>query len=173
MMNGFYRAAKGERYPLARTHTLIGLVLLIATTSTLTGCISTAQRKAGADKDVYRILEAKSPAVPGLIDDFDIEAAEPRLLDGFPVNEDRPEYLGPEVDGEVGAAIISLEEALEIAFTQSRDYQTRKERLYLEALSLTLDRYQFAPIFSASGSVDHVWSTRDVQVGRSGRPSTA
>ena len=165
MMNGFYRAAKGERYPLARTHTLIGLVLLIATTSTLTGCVSTAHRRAGADKDVYRILDAKSPAVPGLIDDFDIEAAEPRLLDGFPVNEDRPEYLGPEVDGEVGAAIISLEEALEIAFTQSRDYQTRKERLYLEALSLTLDRYQFAPIFSASGSVDHVWSTRDVQVG--------
>ncbi|MCH8949548.1 MAG: hypothetical protein IIB87_04135 [Chloroflexi bacterium] len=143
----------------------MALALLIATTSALTGCISTAQRKAGADKDVYKILKAKSPAVPGMVDDMDIEAEEPRVLDGFPTNETQYEYLGPEAEGEVGAAILTLEDALEIAFAQSRDYQTRKERLYLEALSLTLDRHQFAPIFSASGSVDHVWSARDVQAG--------
>ncbi len=164
-MNWLYRAPRGELYAFAGPHTLIALVLLIATTSTVTGCISTAKRKAGADKEVYKILEAKSPAVPGMVDEIDIEPAELRVLDSFPTNEMSYEYLGAEADGEVGAAILSLEDALEIAFTQSRDYQTRKERLYLEALSLTLDRHQFAPIFSASGSVDHVWSSRDVQVG--------
>ena len=30
-----------------------------------------------------------------------------------------------------------------------KDYQTRKEQLYLQALGLTLDRHRFAPIFSA------------------------
>ncbi len=164
-MSDSYRAARGERYSSALPRVLMALALLIATTSALTGCISTAQRKAGADKDVYKILKAKSPAVPGMVDDMDIEAAEPRVLDGFPTNETQYEYLGSEAEGEVGAAILTLEDALEIAFAQSRDYQTRKERLYLEALSLTLDRHQFAPIFSASGSVDHVWSARDVQAG--------
>ncbi len=164
-MSDSYRAARGERDSSALPRVLMALALLIATTSALTGCISTAQRKAGADKDVYKILKAKSPAVPGMVDDMDIEAEEPRVLDGFPTNETQYEYLGSEAEGEVGAAILTLEDALEIAFAQSRDYQTRKERLYLEALSLTLDRYQFAPIFSASGSVDHVWSARDVQAG--------
>ena len=91
IMNWLYRESKGELYSLAGPHALIALVLLIATTSTLTGCISTAQRKAGADKDVYRILEAKSPAVPGMVDDVDIEAAEQWVLDGFPTNETRPQ----------------------------------------------------------------------------------
>ena len=164
-MSDSHREARGERDSSALPCVLMALALLIATTSALTGCISTAQRKAGADKDVYKILKAKSPAVPGMVDDMDIEAAEPRVLDGFPTNETQHEYLGHEAEGEVGAAILTLEDALEIAFAQSRDYQTRKERLYLEALSLTLDRHQFAPIFSASGSVDHVWSARDVQAG--------
>ncbi|MDK1021883.1 MAG: hypothetical protein QGD90_09650, partial [Candidatus Hydrogenedentes bacterium] len=147
-------AGVGDRNVSFGLNALFVLVLIPVTAASVAGCKTTAQRKAGADLEVYKILEAKSPAVPGMLDDLDIEPVEPKILDAFSVNEDLHEYLGAEAEGEIGAAIITLDEALEIAFTQSRDYQTRKERLYLEALSLTLDRHQFTPIFSASGIVD-------------------
>ncbi|CAN0492114.1 unnamed protein product, partial [Discosporangium mesarthrocarpum] len=62
---------------------------------------------------------------------------------------------------EVGAHIISLEAALDLAFKHSREYQTQKERLYLEALALTLDRYRYAPIFSAVGGSEIQWQAED------------
>ena len=149
-----YPAGSRRPRPFFGLKTLFVLALLPVIAATVTGCKTTAQRKAGADREVYKILEAKSPSVPGMVDDLNIEPAEPRLLDAFPVNETVHDYLGSEAEAEVGAAIVTLEEALEIAFTQSRDYQTRKERLYLQALSLTLDRYQFTPIFSAREIVE-------------------
>lgn len=47
---------------------------------------------------------------------------------------------------------MNLEDALGLAIKYSRVYQARKEQLYLSALSLTLARHQFTPIFSSSGS---------------------
>lgn len=129
----------------------------------LSAC-STTHYKESADQEVYGIINAKSPAVPGMVKDIDIEPPQPPDLSGLPINESYQEFLGPDAEGEVGAAVLSLERALEIAFSKSREYQTRKEQLYLEALALTLDRHEFAPIFSGVVAADAVWSSRDVQV---------
>ena len=54
-----------------------------------------------------------------------------------------------------------MTDALDIAFQRSKDYQTQKELLYLEALALTFDRYRYTPVFSAAGSSDYQWDNRD------------
>ena len=43
---------------------------------------------------------------------------------------------------------VDLKRALEVAFLMNRDYQSQKENLYLEALSLTFQRHLWTPIFS-------------------------
>jgi outer membrane protein TolC len=48
-----------------------------------------------------------------------------------------------------------LEQALDMAVHSNRSYQSRKEQLYLSGMTLTLVRHQFAPIFSASGTVNY------------------
>src|SRR5262249_55913704 len=48
--------------------------------------------------------------------------------------------------------LLKLEEALDLAFTRSRRYQTEKERLYLTALTLAGSRYEFSPQFLATAS---------------------
>lgn len=149
-----YLAGNPRRRASFGLNALLTLTLLPMITATVTGCKTPAQFKEKADLEVYRILEVKSPAVPGMVDDLNIEPVEPRILDEFPVNENLNEYLGAEAEGEIGSAIITLDEALEIAFTQNRGYKSRKEQLYLQALSLTLDRHQFDPIFSARDIVD-------------------
>jgi outer membrane protein TolC len=46
------------------------------------------------------------------------------------------------------SAIISLPKAVEIAFRNSRDYQSAKETMYLSALALTLERFRWSPQFT-------------------------
>lgn len=125
------------------------------------GC-STTHYKQSADTEVYNILAQKSPAVPGMVEDVDIEPAPAPELEGLPVNNEYRDFLGAEAPSEVGAYIISLERALEVAFKHNRDYQTQKERLYLQALALTLDRHEFAPIFSGSVSGEANFTGTDV-----------
>jgi outer membrane protein TolC len=47
----------------------------------------------------------------------------------------------------IPARILGLADALEVAFANNREYQTQKESVYLNALALTLARWQFAPRF--------------------------
>ena len=70
-------------------------------------------------------------------------------LEEYPVNEEEVEFFGPDRAAEVGAPILSLEDALDIAVHHNRRYKNEKESLYLEALSLTLSRHRFAPISSS------------------------
>jgi len=77
------------------------------------------------------------------------------LLDGLPVNTNLPDFLGTEGERERGAHVLTLDAALDIAVHASRDYQSRKETLYLSAMSLTLTRHQFTPLFQADGSVNY------------------
>ena len=91
---------------------------------------------------------------------------EPLYYASYPKNEEFAEFLGDEAaETEIGASILTLEDALNVAFRHSRDYQSRKEQLYLTALALTLDRHEFQPIFSGSVSAAHVWSSQDVSTG--------
>lgn len=140
---------------------IVGLMLVAAW---LGGCSTTHYRKS-ADREAYALIEEKTPDVDGMVSDVNIDYEEPPPLDGLPVNDATLEdlsFLGDEAQTEVGAHVLTLEKALDIAFNHSREYQNQKEGLYLQALSLTLDRYNYAPIFSGTMSQQYERFTRDV-----------
>jgi len=122
------------------------LVLVVA------GCSSNYFRKS-ADNQVYSIIKSKSPLVQNADPHFTIEQTNLPSLEAFPINTNVQSFLGPDGERENGARMLRLEDALRVAVMESRSYQSRKEQLYLSALSLTLARHQFAPLFSASGNV--------------------
>ncbi|GAB4322277.1 MAG: TolC family protein [Candidatus Sumerlaeia bacterium] len=94
------------------------------------GCTAKYYRTS-ADKEVYRIIENKTEAVEGMPAEFTIESPP------------RPTFA------QKGTTLtLTLQEALGMAALHSREYQSRKEQLYIQALSLTLARWDFAPIFS-------------------------
>ncbi|MDB6124652.1 MAG: outer membrane protein-like protein, partial [Pedosphaera sp.] len=80
-------------------------------------------------------------------------------FEGLPISTNIDQALGKDGELERGAKIISLEKALDIAVHNSRIYQSQKERLYLQALSLTLARHQYDPIFFGRGSADYAVDT--------------
>ncbi|MFO7775167.1 MAG: TolC family protein [Candidatus Hydrogenedentota bacterium] len=128
----------------------------------LGGC-TTTHYKESADEEVYSLIEEKQPAVPGMVDDYEIETDHVPDLESYPVADEAEEFLGDTGQEEVGAAILSLEDALAIAFRNSRTYQNQKESLYLEALGLTLDRHQYTPRFFGGADATLIGDTRDEQ----------
>src|SRR5512138_3791141 len=100
------------------------LVLLSA------GCSSNYYRKS-ADKEAYGIIESKSPGVPNMDTNFTIEATNVLVLESLPKVTKAEDYLGEFRERELGARILSLEDALKVAVHSSRAYQSRKEQLYL------------------------------------------
>src|SRR6185436_10101398 len=92
---------------------------------------------------------------------FTIEQTNLIVLEGLPIVTNVPEFLGEYGGRENGAAILNLQDALEVGVHHSRSYQSRKEQLYLSALSLTLARHQFAPIFSASANGNYAAATAE------------
>ena len=124
---------------------------------------SPERMKLKADADAYAAIGEKAASVPNMDPDFSIEVEKSWApLTGLPVVTEASEDLGESGSVEVGAPIIDLEKALEIAVKRNRQYQSRKEALYLEALSLTLDRHQYTPIFSSSAATAVNRSTTDV-----------
>jgi len=120
----------------------------------LAGC-STGHYRRSADKEAMNALQEKTPLVPGLESHFSIETNAPFNLEVLPVSAEPADYLGAEAESERGARVLNLEQALEVAVKHSRTYQTRKERLFLAALSLTGARHQFVPIFSGPGRASY------------------
>jgi len=116
----------------------------------LTGCTANYYRKS-ADRAAYGAIAAKTPLVRNMDTNFTLERTNSISLDGFATSTNAPDYLGEGGKREDGAKILRLDDALDIAVHHSRDYQNHKEQLYLSALSLALERHQFAPIFSANG----------------------
>ena len=132
---------------LARSCFFPGLLLAVAAT----GCTANHYRRS-ADKAAYGVIGQKAPLVKNMDTSFTIEQTNAIALGSLPVVTNVVDFLGPDGEGERGARILRLEDALNIAIHYSRSYQSRKEQLYLSALSLTLARHQFTPIFSASGN---------------------
>lgn len=143
------------------TRRIISSVSVLAAGLVLFGCSTTHYREK-ADKEVYKIIEQKSADVPGLPPDFSIEQDTSDPLAGIEPAGVAAEFLGEAGQAEANAQVLSLERALQIAVTHSRTYQNQKELLYLQALALTLDRHEFAPIFAASGSAQYNRSTTDI-----------
>jgi outer membrane protein TolC len=120
----------------------------------LGGCTAKHYRKS-ADKEAYRALRVKGASVTNMDTNFTLEQTNTLALQSLPASTNAPDFLGPEGARELGAHILSLEDALLVAVRSSRRYQTEKENLYISALGLTLSRHAFAPIFSASAEVAH------------------
>ena len=132
---------------LARSCFFPGLLLAVAAT----GCTANHYRRS-ADKAAYGVIGQKAPLVKNMDTSFTIEQTNAIALGSLPVVTNVVDFLGPDGEGERGARILRLEDALNIAIHYSRSYQSRKEQLYLSALSLTLARHQFTPLFSAGGN---------------------
>ena len=107
----------------------------------LSGCTASHYRKS-ADKQVYRIIGEKESHVLGKTNQSSIDtrysSRDPNEIKSAEIVQDRlkVEKLKP-----------SLSDALKLAIENSRSYQFRKEGLYLSALTLTRDRYDFQPQF--------------------------
>lgn len=139
---------------------LIKFSVVLLFGSALLGCTNNYYRQ-DADQESYEAIADKTDLVPGMSANIGID--EERIVDlsGFPTNEDSFEFLDNEAASEVGAHILSLNAALDLAFQHSQEYQAQKEQLYLEALSLTFDRYRYVPVFSARGGTDYQWDAED------------
>src|SRR6187399_1410206 len=119
-------------------HALPWLGLLVLS---LASCTPSYMRKS-ADREVKRILFSKSSRVPnsgtGLLD---ITPPPPVFLEALSKKAVSPDFLGDRAVIEVNARVIPLSESLRLAVDHNREYQGRKEVLYLQALDLTLVRH--------------------------------
>ncbi len=73
-------------------------------------------------------------------------------------------YFGEDSEADIGSHLLTLRDALEIAVANARQYQNEKESLYLEALSLSMSRHRFTPIFSAGASGDYSEERSDEEI---------
>jgi len=60
--------------------------------------------------------------------------------------------------------LLKLEQTVELALINSREYQDRREDLYLVALPVTLERFSFAAQFFAAEQAFREWAGRDTGV---------
>lgn len=107
----------------------------------LAACATPEEHATNADNEVYAELDARRNELFNDPAGFRVEPAADRLRIML---LEQPDAL---------TAPVSLIDCLEIAASNNRDYQLRKERLYRAALSLTLERWRFTTNFSLDGSV--------------------
>lgn len=159
MMDAEREAKKAGRWGTLSTGFRVAVVGLL-----LAGCSTEYYRKS-ADQEAYKIIKARSPKVSNMETNFTIETNAIVALDDLPVVGKVEAELGASGTNEIGCRILPLERALAIAVKNSRTYQTRKENLYIEALSLALTRHRYTPIFGGGASA--LWK-RSAQEGVDG-----
>ena len=129
-----------------------------------------------ADKETYGVVREKQEAVLGKAMPFTIEPGK-SFRGQFPLRSARDlmgtgDVQGKPTEGEAegasardeklemppltpeGAVKLPLDDCMEVAMATSRQHQNEKEQLYLSALSLTLARHEWTPIFSTLVSGD-------------------
>src|SRR6187397_1435264 len=111
---------------------LAGLVVLL-------GCSQAHYRKA-ADNEVYRIVQSAEQTIFGHTNQFDINT---RYSHRKPTDIPAAEIIDERQ--QANSWFLTLQDALTLAVTNSRTYQTEKEGLYLTALTLTGERHEFTP----------------------------
>ncbi|MBK1832731.1 TolC family protein [Roseibacillus ishigakijimensis] len=129
-------------------------------TLTLCGC-STEHYRDQADKDVYAILSRVEKDIFGQSSDFTIESkhssTEARSLQASDI-------LGERSSGE--KLRLDLNEALNYAVKNSREYQSQKEQLYLTALTLTGEQHRYRPNWFGGTDPSFTRQSDGEQVGR-------
>lgn len=128
-----------DRTPHTSLRSLLSLVVAVAAL-VLVGC-SAKTHKQWADNQVKGIIATGETNVFGKSTDFTIDT---------PWSARRPdEVLAAEIladRSQVATNEFSIEDAIKVGVANSRAYQTQKEDLYLAALGLTREQYNFWPI---------------------------
>jgi outer membrane protein TolC len=110
------------------------------------GCTSYYRRS--SDKEVYKIIQQKEKAALGHTNAFSIDTRysqrKPKDIKAQEIIEDRMRET---------KQTVTLADALRIALENNRQYQLRKEQLYLAALTLTRERFAYVPQFFAGSTV--------------------
>ena len=121
----------------------------------LVGC-SPAKYRQAADDEVYKILGDRSEAILGLRQDHSIDTPssllEPDDVNGSGILSDRNQT------GQYN--LLTLKDTLNLATKANRSYQYNREKLYLQALSLTGTRHKFA-FRVTSASADYGFARDD------------
>jgi len=117
-----------KRQPIFAVCAVIAIVLTM-----VVGC-SPNFHKADADKEVYKIIDAKWQDNFGQKANYVISDANTISTPNDVNVAKAPIFEEP----------LTLAQAVAIATKYNRDYQTKKEDLYLSALSLTGERYKYA-----------------------------
>ncbi|MFM8469396.1 MAG: TolC family protein [Limisphaerales bacterium] len=113
--------------------------LLLLAGLLLAGC-SKQHYHAQADRDIYGLLGRKEQLLFGQTNAFTVDTPYSRR---DPKDIRWEELLGDRQGG-AGRQVITLDAALRLAVAHNRQYQFRKETLYLAALTLTGERHEFA-----------------------------
>lgn len=140
---------------LYRFNLILVVALLFA------GCTA-KQYHQRADKEVYKIIGEKQEVVFGKTNAFTINTP---YSDRKP-NEIKPEELIEDRDRE-GKVVLTLQDALRIAVENNRQYQLRKEDLYVTTLGLTMQRWAYVPQFFAGSTATGIRTAngdRQIQV---------
>src|SRR5688572_27935147 len=123
-------------------------VLTVVAVLSFTGCTAARYRKS-ADKQVYSIIQSAEKEVFGQTNLFDIttpySGRAPKDIPSAEILENRLR---------ANARMLSLEDALNLAVTNSRRFQAEKEVLYLTALNLTASRHEFRPSFFGRSTIE-------------------
>ena len=114
----------------------------------LAGCSAKHYRKS-ADKEVYKIIQEKQKAAFGSTNAF---SAETRYSLRKPADIKAPEITQDRM--QETNQVLTLPDALRLAFENNRTFQFRKENLYLSALTLTAQRFAFTPQFFARSTAE-------------------
>ncbi|MDK1031156.1 MAG: TolC family protein [Planctomycetia bacterium] len=134
---------------------------VLAAIAALAGC-SARYYEQQADKEAYAIIRAKQKKVFG---------AERPFWIAFPLPMNT--VLAPARPEPEGLRHLNLAQCLQIANRRNRDYQSRKETVYIAALALTAARYDFDPHWTAglgttwnrsSSNVQNLDSSADIGV---------
>lgn len=110
---------------------------------------------------MYGIVQQVESRIFGQTNEFTIDT---------PYSGRKPEEILPEelIADRVrtNQRVLTIEDALELAATSSRRYQTEKERLYLTALTLTGARHEFSPQFFANSTASYNRASDGERFGR-------
>jgi outer membrane protein TolC len=80
-------------------------------------------------------------------------------------NSSEPEVAEPPTDSKRKNYVITLDQALELALINSRELQNQRENLFLAALPVTVERFNFLPQFMATQEAIRQWSAQESSFG--------
>ena len=121
---------------------ILGVIVILG----FAGGCSSEQYKADADAEVYNIIDAKWQDDFGQKTNYVISDANVPVSQIEIVSPNEPESTNNVEIAEMipESGVLNLQQAVEIATKFNREYQSRKESLYLSALGLTLTRHRYA-----------------------------